>query len=472
MNRNTTNINHITDEGKLRIWQQNINRSLIAQQDLLNMLGNNNYDICAIQEPYLDSMNKTRANSHWTVIYPTTHMVEPKKTRSVILVNKKLSTDKWEELDVDSGDVTGIRIKTDTNTIDAFNIYNNQDNNEAIEKTDEALRRNGNQNLDNQYIWLGNFNRHHPLWDEERNSHLFTELNLRLAQTLLDAIQEWGLQMILPKDIPTLQAFGTGNYTRPDNVFCSAQLADHLVYCNTEPSRKPTNTDHLPIITIWDLEVLKISMAPRPNYQATDWEVFREKLRPRLRRKRTPDTIATTVEFHEYLEHIDNAIQDTITEVVPVTKPCPHAKRWWNDDLSSMRKKLNRLERESYRWRTHSWHPVHEEAKNLQRKYAASIQKTKTNHWCQWLEELNEQTVWEASKMAKGPPSDGRRARVPNLKGKLRGEDEETIARDNSTKAKLFFEEFFPKPPEDDNRQESLQGAARWAGQSISKSQI
>ena len=222
MTRNTTHANHSTDEGKLRIWQQNINRSLIAQQDLLNMLGNNNYDICAIQEPYLDHMDKTRANSHWAVIYPTTHMVEPKKTRSIILVNKKLSTDKWEEIEVDTGDVPGIRIKTDIGGIDIYNIYNSQDNNEAIEKTEEAARRDRDQNINSQHVWLGDFNRHHPLWDEERNSHLFTESNLRLAQTLLDAVQEWELQMILPKDIPTLQAFGTGNYTRPDNVFCSA----------------------------------------------------------------------------------------------------------------------------------------------------------------------------------------------------------------------------------------------------------
>ena len=227
MNRTTENIKHITEEGKLRIWQQNTNRSLIAQHDLLNMLGNNDYDICAIQEPYLDSMNKTRANSHWIVIYPTTHATDPKKTRAVILVNKKLSTDRWEELDIDSGDATGMRLRTDTNTIDIYNIYNSQDNNEAVEKVDEAARRHMDQNARNQQIWLGDFNRHHPLWDEERNNHLFTEANLQKAQQLLDVTQDWELQMALPKDIPTLQAFGTGNYTRPDNVFCSMELINY-----------------------------------------------------------------------------------------------------------------------------------------------------------------------------------------------------------------------------------------------------
>jgi hypothetical protein len=158
MNSTTNDTHQRTDDSKLRIWQQNINRSLVAQHDLLNALGDNDYDICAIQEPYLDAMHKTRANSHWSVIYPSTHMIEPKKTRTVILVNKKLSTDKWEELEVDSGDVTGMRIKTDTYTISLYNIYNNHDNNTAIEEADRSARRQAEQGRQHQLMWLGDFN--------------------------------------------------------------------------------------------------------------------------------------------------------------------------------------------------------------------------------------------------------------------------------------------------------------------------
>lgn len=39
-----------------------------------------------------------------------------------------------------------------------------------------------------QFIWLGDFNRHHPIWDEERNAHLFTRGALDAAQPLLDLI--------------------------------------------------------------------------------------------------------------------------------------------------------------------------------------------------------------------------------------------------------------------------------------------
>ena len=73
-------------------------------------------------------------------------------------------------------------------------------------------------------IWLGDFNRHHPLWDEERNVHLFTTANLDAAQPLLNLLATYGMKMALPKGIPTLEAMNTKNYTRPDNVFCSSAL--------------------------------------------------------------------------------------------------------------------------------------------------------------------------------------------------------------------------------------------------------
>lgn len=161
----TTNTAHITEGGKLRIWQQNANASLISQQDLLKTIGKNDYDICAIQEPYLDSMHRTRANPYWVVVYPSTHMVEPKKTRTVILVNKRISTDRWEGLEIDTGDVTGIRLKTETNIIDLYNIYNDNTNCDALDKVGRAADTYTDQSPEHQQIWLGDFNCHHPMWD-------------------------------------------------------------------------------------------------------------------------------------------------------------------------------------------------------------------------------------------------------------------------------------------------------------------
>jgi hypothetical protein len=60
----------IRESRKLRIWQQNLNRSLEGQLDLLQSLKDNDYDIVALQEPHIDFLGRTRANPHWTVVYP------------------------------------------------------------------------------------------------------------------------------------------------------------------------------------------------------------------------------------------------------------------------------------------------------------------------------------------------------------------------------------------------------------------
>ncbi|KIM50628.1 hypothetical protein SCLCIDRAFT_145010, partial [Scleroderma citrinum Foug A] len=61
--------NHDTNP-PVRFWQQNLNKLLIAQLDLLNQVDPKNTDFIFIQEPHIDFLNLTRANHHWTVVYP------------------------------------------------------------------------------------------------------------------------------------------------------------------------------------------------------------------------------------------------------------------------------------------------------------------------------------------------------------------------------------------------------------------
>jgi len=56
--------------------------------------------------------------------------------------------------------------------------------------------------------WFGDFNHHHPLWDEPRNAHLFNSCNL--IEPLLDLVHSYGMRMALPPGIPTLEACSTG----------------------------------------------------------------------------------------------------------------------------------------------------------------------------------------------------------------------------------------------------------------------
>ena len=97
-------------------------------------------------------------------------------------------------------------------------------------------------------VWLGDFNRHHLLWDKARNSHLFTPAALEAAGKLLKLVADHGMTQILPKDIPMLQSSSTGNWTRPDNIFCTEHTRKLLLPASAE--------------------------LPAWNYRSVDWDKF------------------------------------------------------------------------------------------------------------------------------------------------------------------------------------------------------
>jgi hypothetical protein len=146
----------------------------------------------ALQEPSINFLNKTIAAWDWIPIYPSTHKKHPEKMRTVILVRGDICTESWEQLDFDSEDVTAICIKEEWGTLSIFNIYNDCEHNETI----AALTEYHNQNTHNllgsdstrqkhHLLWLGDFNRHHPYWDNPEDNRLFTKRACDAAEVLL-----------------------------------------------------------------------------------------------------------------------------------------------------------------------------------------------------------------------------------------------------------------------------------------------
>lgn len=98
-------------------------------------------------------------------------------------------------------------------------------------------------------IWAGDFNRHHPLWDSDEDTHLFTPQVTRRAEGLIELLATYDLTMPLLKGIPMLQHMVTKRYSRPDNVFSTPGVSELIVKCEVIPSLHPTSTDHFPIVT-------------------------------------------------------------------------------------------------------------------------------------------------------------------------------------------------------------------------------
>ena len=109
---------------KIRLWQQNINRSQMGQQEMLNTISPKLIDIIAIQEPWKNAINNySTATTSWRLVYPTTHLTNPEYTRSLLLISSSLSTNCWSILNINSPDITAIQVTMSDKIIWIFNVY-------------------------------------------------------------------------------------------------------------------------------------------------------------------------------------------------------------------------------------------------------------------------------------------------------------------------------------------------------------
>ena len=107
-------------------------------------------------------------------------------------------------------------------------------------------------------LWLGDFNRHNPWWEDARNIRLFTQRNLDEAQILIDVLADNGMDLALPPYTPTITN-SRGGQMRPDNVFITGDISNWVTKCEVQPDDVPPLADHYPIITHLSFPV------PRPT---------------------------------------------------------------------------------------------------------------------------------------------------------------------------------------------------------------
>ncbi|KIJ06330.1 hypothetical protein PAXINDRAFT_92183, partial [Paxillus involutus ATCC 200175] len=64
------NSRHQEKTTRLRIWQQNLNASRDAQIPFLNSLNPDDWDILALQEPHINTVNNTMSTRRYHAVYP------------------------------------------------------------------------------------------------------------------------------------------------------------------------------------------------------------------------------------------------------------------------------------------------------------------------------------------------------------------------------------------------------------------
>jgi ribonuclease HI len=155
-----------------------------------------------------------------------------------------------------------------------------------------------------------------------------------------------------------------------------------------------------------------------------------------------PWEIPTTIQaLDAMVEKLTEETARAVDRHTPDLRPSPYAKRWFTADLKSQQKEVNRARR---RWQESCatigrddpyTMALFEDMRQKRRTWTQTIEKAKTSHWRQFLDEAGEGKLWKAATYMK--PRDSW-ACIPALKVGSR----EVI--DNQEKAQTFMDSFFP----------------------------
>jgi len=283
-----------------------------------------NIDVIALQEPAIVNASHSIAARDWISVYPTPHLSNPEKTRSLMLIQAEISTDSWNQLDFPSSDVTVVQFLGEWGKLTIFNIYNEGANNSTINLL-MKYQRDNHQKLEHcqtgnaRQIWLGDFNRHHPYWDDPNDLRLFTDVAITAAESLIEAVANAGLDLVLPRGTPTHCHSVTKLWSRLDHVFISEGSVDAVIACDTLIDHRGINTDHVPVLTELNLGLVTNETKPIPNFRDVDWDEFQKALASNLGLE-PEDQIISQRQLDERCGTLTEAIQSAICEQVPVTE--------------------------------------------------------------------------------------------------------------------------------------------------------
>jgi hypothetical protein len=369
---------------------------------------------------------------------------------SIILLRALLCTDNWLQIDFPSSDITVLQLTGTWGTLNIFNIYNDCDHNSTITVLSRFQCEHANtlERMAQGFthtIWLGDFNRHHPHWDNPNDTCLFTNKAIRAAEALIKATADAGLDLALLRGIPTHVHNVTKMWTRLDHVFISEHSQELISVCNTVASKRGINTGHLLILTKLNVETTIAEESITHNFRDVDWEEFNKELQKQLTMSCPVTIINTQPQLNSACKTLTKALQNTIQKTVPISRICSKSKRWWTKELTILRCQADKLGRKASKLSHLPYHYLHAEHTAAVKLYRTTLENMKRQHWRDWLEKAEDPDIWTVNKLINSQPTDGGKNRIPVLTHKIGNEEHRAMT--NNEKSSALAHSFFPRRP-------------------------
>lgn len=426
---------------ELNIFQLNTRKQRETQYSIMNDEELAGYDLILLAEPYTTQIGDKlvtvpRAHRGWRRTIPTVRANGRWPIRSMIWSRRDLDV---EQIPIQSSDLTGVLVRLGISTILVVSVYIQGGDQQASEGTlrllDEAIvaaRTIVPNGL--EIVLAGDFNQHDTLWGGDNVTRQGE------AESLVQYIADHSLSSLLPRGTTTWQ---NGRHASTiDLVLASAGLAKTLRHCRIHHTEH--GSDHRAIETAFTVDADEVAVEPaRLLWKNAPWKKMRERVAQLLWRRPGNGTV------QEQADKILQAVNTASKELVPKANPSPHAKRWWTQDLTALRREYTRARNlaRSQRRAGNISSALEATAKGAAKRYHDSIRKQRNQHWEDFLSDHD--NIWQATKYLS--PFDGTEgAYIPKL---TRGDGSQTTTREEQ--AEELLQTFFPPLPRNIQEEES-----------------
>lgn len=413
---------------EIKTLQINVNRSLTTTEHVLQLAIELNISILAIQEPWTTTGNsdgfRTVNHSSFKQVLPNYGSLRP---RVVFYVSDVLSTSIAPSSPQDPDCVI---IDLAEHSIQLINVYN-ATHPESPNRI-KTLQREGllQDSLPSKTILLGDFNIHHPWWDP-----LSPQSSASETSSLLDLVEKHAFSL--------LNTPGEGTFYRPnmeapsvlDLTFATQGIVNQIEDWQVLPD---LGSDHSGVLfTIFN----SISTSPlkslRFNTKKADWKRFRKNL---IQSFSDFNFDINSKYSNRELDQIGELFTSNITQAaidsIPRAYKSATSKPWWNEDLKFLRKSMQKY----YRLNKASGYTLFfEELKTAKNLYFNTIKRKKREHWNQFLEREDAQSIFKAMAYTKNSTS----SLIPSLYNSETNVLQSTFQE----KCHIFRNTLFPAPP-------------------------
>ena len=346
----------------------------------------------------------------------------------------------YAQVTMNSNDITTIVMKHGTRSILLASIYipsigngheiDEQELHTRLQEVQEVIIRECSDNPDLEIFIAGDFNRHDIVWGGNE-----VALGTRQGEggRILDFIEENNLQLLTQRGVPTWER--NESTSTIDLTMASERLFEDRDTC--QPFKNEYGSDHRAIHTAISMgDVIEDPTAPRYLLQKADWKAIRDKIRQHL-----ADIPFPTDDLEAMQSYIQEVTQTAIEQHCPKAKPSKYAKRWWSNELTSMRKEYTRTRNlaRSRRRQGRREDRLETAAKIARHDFHHAIKKHKKQHWTEFLGEST--NIWKAAQYL-DPSKRSSFGRITSIKGHG-GE----VIQDKAKIAKELLHSFFPEPP-------------------------